>query len=177
MTVALATPLLFLLHLFASVPQATQRPSFVAERSPSYSFKDGIHELGSGQGWLRTTGVYLNFRAALDFKTMTPDSDAGVLFRTWTGTDEWPGRGYRFRLPSESAASPSSLVVGHRAKVTIVQDGRIDLQPSGEWQQVEIVGDGRRITLTLNRTLVGVFEVERYGGHILVRQQKRAECS
>ena len=170
MNAALAVPVL-LLSVYA-VSQPTEQPSLVAERNPSYSFKDGILELGDARGWLRTSDLYLNFRAAFDFKAITTESDAGVLLRTWTGTNEWPERGYRFKIPTESSTKPGSVLVGHRTTAIVVQEGRIDLKPSGEWQEVEIVGDGRRITVSLNRTLVGVFEVERYGGHILFDNRK-----
>ena len=153
-----------LLWAFGFTWQNEEHPSLVAERGPSYSFRDGILELRSAEGWLRSRHLYLNFRVTFDFTQTTPESDAGVMIRTWGG---WPNQGYRFRLPTDSATNASSVLVGHKKELTVVEVGTINLRPSDQWQEVEITGEGRRITMTLNGTLVGVFEVEEYGGYIL----------
>ena len=44
-------------------------PSLVAENGADYSIKDGIHELGGGQGWVRSQRLYLNFKVRFDFRT------------------------------------------------------------------------------------------------------------
>lgn len=155
---------LLLLSVMSGADQSQDK--FVAEGA-RYSFRDGVLELGPGRGWLRTPRVYLDFALAFDFKSATPELDAGVMVRTWTGSGEWPRKGYRIVLPTPGSSDPSSVMVGHRQGVTVIQKGSVALQYQGEWQQVEILGEGPRITVTLNGTLVGVYEIERYGGYVL----------
>jgi len=62
--------------------------------------------------------------------------------------------------------------VGLRRQVTVFQEGQIVLLPQDEWQQVEIIGAGARVSMMLNGTLVGVFELEDFGGYILFNNEK-----
>jgi TonB family protein len=140
--------------------------SLVPENGPGYSFRDGVLELRAGGGWLRTSRLYLNFRLSFEFRAQTPEVDAGVLIRTWTGVGGWPGTGYRLRLPIDAAMNPAGLLVGHRLAVDFVEQGRVALKATGEWQQVEISGEGPRITFAMNGSVVGVYDVDSYGGHI-----------
>jgi TonB family protein len=146
--------------------QKGEPPSLVVEGA-RHSVADGIHELEPGRGWLRIDRLFLDFRLTLDFRAMTPDLDAGVMVRTWTGRGGWPDRGFRIRLPTDAAARASSVLMGHREAVSVIQEGTIALRPGDDWQKLQIEGEGRRITVMLNDTLVGVFGVERFGGHVL----------
>jgi TonB family protein len=174
-----AVTALLLLVITIGESQATAPSELVAEGGLTYSDRNGIVELQGGRGWLRIPHVYLDFRVAFDFRTTTPDTDGGVLVRTWV--ESGSPRGYRIRLPPSSNAF--AAVVGRRQKVTVVEKGGITLRPSDEWQQVEVTAEGRRIAVAMNRTLVGVFEVETFGGHILfdIRkgqlQLRNIECS
>lgn len=141
--------------------------SLVAEGNPRYTVHNGVIELDGSRGWLRTRSLFLNFRTTFDFKVTAADADPGVLLRTWTGEGGWPGKGFRVRLPANSFTDPSSLLVGYRQPVTVLEHGRIDLRPVGEWQQVEIIAEGPRITVTMNGIRVGVFAVETSGGSCL----------
>jgi TonB family protein len=142
--------------------------SFVGEGEVDFSELSGLAELGSGPGWLRTPAVYLDFRLAFDFRAISPQSDAGVLVRTWVDGDEWPRRGYRIRLPGAPTKGAPALLEAKQRKVVVVQEQPAALQPSHAWQQVEITADGPRITIALNGAVVGVFDVESYGGHIML---------
>ena len=85
---------------------------------------------------------------------------------------DWRVWGYRIRLPNSSASGVSAVVVGHGRQVTVFQEGQIVLLPKDEWQQIEITGAGARVSMMLNGTLVGVFELEDIGGYILFNNEK-----
>jgi TonB family protein len=168
------TAALVALSILCATPGAYQpadRASLVAEDA-NYTFRDGVLDIKGGRGWLRIPRVFLNFRVGFDFKSVTPESDAGVIVRTWTGTNGWPFRGYRLRLPIDAASDAPTLFTARGQTVTVAQRGKTDLRPSNEWQTVDIVGEGRQITITLNGTLLGVFEIETFGGHILFENRK-----
>jgi TonB family protein len=163
---------LLLVRVTAGEPQLTERTTLVPEGGPRASFQDGILEIRGSGGWLRTPRVFLDFRVAFEFKTTTAESDAGVLVRTWTGAGQWPDTGYRVRLPIDPAIDPAAVLVGHRRSVAVLEKGRIVLKSPGDWQHVEITGDGPRITILMNGTLVGVFEIAAYGGHVMFDNRK-----
>lgn len=166
MTAAIAS--LFLL-LWPPAPQPAPgvgQVRFIQERGAKVSVNDGVFEVRSGRGWLRVPGVHLNFRLTFEYSG-TADTDAGVVIRTWTGEDGWPGTGYRLRLPMQASVDPTRLLTAKRQRASSIRGGRLDLRPVDDWQRVEISADGREISLTINDALVGVYEVERYGGYVL----------
>lgn len=167
-------PLLALLLVSGidSQGQEARRPSIVAEGNVRYSFKDDILELPGGHGWLRTQRVYLDFRMEFEYRAASADTDASIPLRIWMGGGEWPDTGYKIHLPADSVSDVSAIFVGYKKDVRVLRRGRVDLKPAGEWQHVEIAAEGRQITLTLNGTLVGVFETDRVGGHILFENRK-----
>src|SRR5215207_2106936 len=113
-------------------------PSVFAENGANYSLKDGVIELRRGRGWLRTSEVYLDFWFGFDFRTTEPDTNAGVVVRTWTGQGGWPNRGYRFRLPVVATADAALAFEGRRQQVAVIQQGAINVRPEGDWQHVEV---------------------------------------
>ena len=159
-------------HVTAGNFQTRERTSLIPEGGPRYSLHDGILELRNGRGWLRAPRLHLNFRVAFEFRTTTPELDAGVVIRAWTGDRGWPGTGYRVRLPTDSGTDASAVLVGSRRPVAVLQKGHVVLKSLDEWQQVEIAGEGPRIRIVVNGTLVGLFEIETYGGQILFDNKK-----
>lgn len=146
---------------------ATEPLSLAPEYGANYSLKDGLLEIRRGRGWLRTRKVFLDFQLAFEFKTMEPETDAGLLVRTWTGRGRWPRRGYRLKLPTDPNGDPARMFVGRKERVVVVERGRLALRSIDAWQSVSIRGEGRRIRVTLNGTLAAVFEIESLGGFIL----------
>jgi TonB family protein len=167
--------LLALPLLVQTVECQTSEPTpLVPDWRVNYSFRDDLLELRGGVGWLRTERLFLNFRVAFEFKTTTSDADPGVFVRTWVSPHrggDWSVWGYRIRLP-HSSDDVSDVLVGRRRRVTVLQEGRAVLLPPGEWQQVQITGEGAQVTMMLNGTLVGVFELEEFGGYILFNNEK-----
>lgn len=165
---------LALLSLSGKAYQKTDAPSpaLFAENGANYSLNDGVLELRGGRGWLRTPEIYLDFWFAFEFRTTAPDTDAGVVVRTWTGQGAWPERGYRFRLPVAATVDGASAFEARRQHVAVIHRGIITIRPEGYWQQVEVTGAGRNVTVVLNETVVGVFRVDEFGGHVLIDNRK-----
>lgn len=154
-----------------ALPQPS-KARLIAERGAGYSLKDGDLELRGGGGWLRFPRLYLDFRVAFDYKVAAPDTDAGAVVRVWPGRGGWPDRGYRVRLPTGPHQDVSAAFTGRRQGLTVIETGRIELRPPGEWQHRELTGTGRLITLHVNGTLVGAVEIEEFGGHVLLDARK-----
>ena len=155
--------------------QEAERPSpmLFAEHDVKYSFtKEGILELRGSRGWLRVPKVLLDFWLAFEFRTAAPETDAGVVFRSWTGRDGWPDRGYRFRLPTSAAPDATSLFEARRQDVSVIRQGSVDYSAATGWQKVEIAGAGREIAITFNDAVLGVFQVEGFGGQILLENRR-----
>jgi TonB family protein len=166
---------LFLLCITVGESQPTHPTSLVPDDGPQYSFRAGVLELRGGRGWLRTERLFLNFRVAFEFKATTPNADPGVFVRTWVSPQRsgfWSVWGYRIRLPTSITSEPAAVFVGRQRGVTVVQKGQVVLQPPNEWQSVEITGEGSQVSITLNGTRVGVFEVEEFGGYVLFNNEK-----
>lgn len=158
--------LLALLWLTQAADSAPPAP-LVVEHGATYSFRDGIHELQRGGGWLRSRQAFLDFALDFEFRGSAPDTDAGVVLRAWTTIGEWPLRGLRLTLPMNSHPDGSSLLQGIKEEVRVLQAGAVVLRSAQEWQRVRVAAEGSRLTVYVNDTLAGVFEVERYGGHLL----------
>jgi TonB family protein len=152
--------------------QPFETPPLLAEWGADYSFKDGAHELDRGAGWLRIGRLYLDFRLTFDFKVPANDSNAGVMIRSWPSRPGVTPIGYRFRFPNHSLVDPATLFVGQRETVSLVEKGVIKLRAPGEWQSAEIHAEGRRVRILLNGALLGAFEVETFGGHVLFDSRK-----
>jgi TonB family protein len=167
--------LLLLLTLVTSLqspsdPQARVR--LVPEGNPKSSFKDGVLELRGGAGWLRLQNPVLDFDASFEMRALTPEVDLGLVVRTWRGWGLWPERGYRLSLPLADVADVSRLLVGKKQKVNVLKQGSLQLQPSGEWQRVRVVGRGPGVVVSINGALAAEFEVETYGGYLMFDNRK-----
>lgn len=166
----------FVITVFALVllvqPADSERARLVAENGANASFKGDVLDLRSGRGWLRTPRVFLDFRMEFEFKSITPEIDAAVVIRTWTGKGQWPERGLRVNLPTQAQLHGSPLLVGHNEKVNILQQGSVPLRPADQWQRMQIEGEGKRIRISVNDASTAVFEVERFGGHILFENRR-----
>jgi TonB family protein len=70
-------------------------------------------------------------------------------------------------LPVDSSSDSAVLLEARRKGIAVIRKGRVELRASGEWQQVEVTGAGRQITIAMNEVVVGVFQIEDVAGHIL----------
>jgi len=138
------------------------------------SFDNGSIQLKAGPGWLRGTKVLANFRLKLEFRTLAKDSDAGVVVRSWTGPDEWPKAGYRVRL-SDAGGKAGSVLEGRRREVKAV--GAVAAPrwgAPGEWQALEVLAEGERVTVAVNGQPAGAFEVDERAGYLFLDARKGA---
>ena len=155
--------------------QSARPTALVPAGGPNYSLRDGILELRGGRGWVRTDRLFLNFRAAFEYRPLTPDADPGVFVRSWVSAQrfgDWRVWGYRLRLPTASAGDQPGFLVGYERQLIVVEQGRVVFQPAAEWQAVEITGEGSRVTVTLNDITVGVFDLREFGGYIMFNEEK-----
>ena len=162
-----AVLVLFSLIQLRDVPE---RPKFVPESGPHYSISGDTLELRGARGWLRTDRALVDFDLEFEFRAVTPEIDAGVVVRSWTGNGYWPNRGYRLNLPLNDS-EVEKLFTARRQNVTVLHRGRVDLHPAGEWQKVQVAAEGSRIRLTINDTLAGEFEVARMRGLVLLENR------
>lgn len=144
----------------------------VAEEGVRFSFKEDILEIQRSGGWLRFRRPVADFEIEFEFRAIEPETDAGLLIRTWTGRGEWPQRGYRLNLPTDAASEARPLFSGRKQVVAVVQQGQVGLRPSGEWQRLRVTGDGPRIRVMLNGTLAGEFTIEETWGYLLFENRK-----
>jgi TonB family protein len=136
----------------------------VAEQGASYRSHDDVLEIRRSRGWLRTRYLLLDFRLKFEYRLVTPDTDAGVAIRSWTGNGGWPAKGYRFRLPAPG--EPPPVLVGRRAKVAALAPAA-GAAADGEWEQVEIAAVRARISLKINGADSGSFDIDDYGGYVI----------
>lgn len=163
-------PVIFAAFVLCSGNTVQKDSMFVAENGASVSFRNDVIEVRESRGWLRTPRVYLDFRLSFEFQAQAK-TDAAVMMRTWF-EGELPRRGYRLQLPMNSEQDPASLFVGRNEKVVASETGSINLRPLNEWQSLEVVAQGRRIAVTLNGTSVGTFQVETFGGQVLIEVRR-----
>lgn len=150
----------------ARQPAREKQVQLVSEGGLRYRHRDGVLELRSSGGWLRTAGAYLDFQLSFDYRPMTSDADTGIIVRSWVGNGAWPQVGYRIRLPRSASEDVSQMLIGRRREVAGVERGRVDLVPGDGWQRVVIEGTGPRVTVRINDTPAAVYEIGSYGGHV-----------
>lgn len=164
-----AIAILLCLSQAADIPRPA---SLIPEFRPKASIENGVVSLGASGGWLRTAHPLLDFEVDFEFRGVTPDAQPGLMVRTYSGPRDWPFKGYRLALPTKPQREVESLLVGRKQKVVAHHVGRVDLRPDGEWQRILVRGMGRRIRVMLNGTLVGEFDVESFGGHVMFDNRK-----
>ena len=67
---------------------------------------------------------------------------------------------------------PSTILVGKREAVEVIETGRVDLRPAGEWQHVRISADRRRIRITINDVFAGEFAINVVSGPVQFESRK-----
>jgi TonB family protein len=164
-------PVAILLCLTQAANPARAR-TLIPEFSPKVSSERGVVSLGGSRGWLRTARPLLDFEVVFEFRALTPDAEPGLMIRTHTDPIGWPFKGYRLSLPTNPTKEVASLFVGRKQKVSVHHLGKVHLRPGGEWQHIVVKGNGQRIRLTLNDTLVGEFDIESFGGHVMFDNRK-----
>jgi hypothetical protein len=128
------------------------------------SVADGVLRVAGGNGWLRSSGRYQDFRLEVEFRFVTDDADSGVFLRAdadRTFARGWPDRSYQVQLRNpmgESAFPPVGFLFRHRMPEGAMRfdeaAARQAALPTGEWQTLAIELAGERLAVWLNGTLV-----------------------
>jgi|SRR5688572_4206616 len=113
--------------LFDGVTLADWRKEGIAASAAA-----GVLTVSGGPGWVRHDRVFANFRLTMDVRVMGRGTKGGVYVRSWPTFDtDVPTNGYR---------------------VDLMNDLQVARYPNevAPWQRVEIVCDGRTLTVRIN---------------------------
>jgi len=108
--------------------------------------RDGVIQLGSGNGWLRTERVLTDFVVKLDVRVKDRKTSAGLFVRAWPAFSDTrtPINGYQLRLLAEEDASALD-----------------------EWKRVEVECVASTVRIRINGTTVFTSDAIRVGqGHL-----------
>ncbi|MBM4001375.1 MAG: DUF1080 domain-containing protein [Planctomycetes bacterium] len=114
-----------------------------------FTAENGVIKHGQGMGWLRTTEQYDNFILKLEVRWLKDRQDSGVFLRSGIEGKNWPDRKYEVQCEN------SERIV-HIFGTDCRRDpakAQALLKPTGEWNTIEILCDGRRCEVRLNGTL------------------------
>jgi hypothetical protein len=115
----------------------------------SWYVRDGIlsHDKDRGENWLATTATYTDFVLRLEYRT-GPDSDSGIFFRS--APQGYPSfTGMEFEIRGHDAGSPPT-VRSTSAIYGAAAPAKVNSKPAGEWNQVEVTVQGRRVQAVWN---------------------------
>ena len=163
---ALALPLLF----FAASLVAGAEPGFsslfdgrtlagwklLGKKGDGYGVKDGLIFCAKGGGGnLLTEKEYSDFILRLEYK-LTPGANNGVAIRAPLSAGSLAYTGMEIQMLDDDASQYARLEPaqynGSIYKVVAARRGA--LKPTGEWNEEEIVAQGRRLKITLNGKIV-----------------------
>lgn len=108
--------------------------------------RDGVIQLGSGNGWLRTEGVLKDFVVTFDVRVKDRKTSAGVFVRAFPAFSDsrTPVNGYQLRL-----------IVGKEVSAV------------DEWQHLEVECAGQTVRVRVNGSTIFSSDVIRVGeGHL-----------
>ena len=163
--------LLLCLVLFAQLPEK----GLVVENSSNAHFSniaDGVL-LRQGPGWLRLPDVMLDYELTFEYRLSASNADAGVVVRSWAKPRGWPEGGYRVRLPAAGADLSKGLLVGHRANVEMIRAPSTSATASADgWRRIHIKAVRQRVSITLDGTDGGEYQIESVAGRVLFDAQK-----
>jgi hypothetical protein len=120
----------------------------------SYGVVDGAIVWQEGGGNLYTRKAYDNFVLRFEFK-LTPGANNGIGIR-WPGDGEPAYTGMEIQVLDNTADQYKALepYQYHGSVYGIAPAKRGFLKPVGEWNEQEIIADGRHIKVTLNGTVI-----------------------
>jgi hypothetical protein len=115
----------------------------------SWYVRDGVlsNDRDRGENWLATAATYTDFVLRLEYRTGS-DSDSGIFFRS--APQGYPSfTGMEFEIRGHDAGSPptvrsTSAIYGAAAPL------KVNSKPAGEWNQVEVTVQGRRVQAVWN---------------------------
>jgi TonB family protein len=127
------------------------------------SFAKGTLTLRPGPGWVATSIPFSDSVIAFDVQAASNDFDADLVVRAALAEDKGSLEGYRFALPSPNV--PDRGWMRARSKgVKVIEEHPIAIAADGAWHRVSVTANGRRLTLTIDGSMAGDYEVAELGG-------------
>ena len=133
----------------------------------------GGFRTSSGRGWIRTRTEFGDFDLRLEYRVDEPGSRAAVLVRAWVERlEEQPGSGYRVvvgdAISGKDAVGAVTAFQGHlKALMNEATQTPTAAPAVGDWQALEIRGEGDRLTVSLNGSVINdVQGTEPLAGHV-----------
>jgi len=153
---------------------AANPPPFIIENAGSKEIafsKDGVLRISKTHGWIRTRGILSDFVLTAEFSLASADTEAEIGIRTVHVQGEWPRRGYRIGL---SSRQPAAEMRASSAPMTKVSGKDAPALTVSVWHHLTVLAAGPLITVTLNRDVVGVYEIRSQCGAVLFTARKGA---
>ncbi len=147
-----------------------------------WTVRDGvIHSTGVPNGYIRTVGVYTNYRLHLEWRWVAKPTNSGVLLHT-TGPDRvWPTcveaqlmheNAGDFWLLSQSTLKVDGKVNGPGAYVNVKKRQPTNEKPAGEWNQYDITCRDGAVKLVVNGVLQNEgTDAQPASGHICLQSE------
>lgn len=151
---------------------AADPPPFVIENAGSKEIafsNDGVLRISKTSGWIRTRGILSDFVLTAEFSLASPDTQAEIGIRTVNVSGEWPRRGYRIAL---STRQPAADMQASSLPMTKVSGKDVPTLTIGVWHELTVSAAGPVITVTLDREVVGVYEIRSPCGALLFTARK-----
>jgi TonB family protein len=157
--------ILLALLSFVQAPAEPSDPPTLVNQGAKAPIEQGTVTLHGGRGWLQSSRPLLDYDLQFEFRAIA-EADPGLMLRTWLADGRSPSKNYRLTLPTRGDLDPDGLLVGRGQKVRVLQPGKVDLRPTGEWQAMQVTVEGERVRVALNGTSMGEFAVEGTGGYV-----------
>jgi hypothetical protein len=128
----------------------------IGGKDKAWAVENGsLVSLGEGGGWLGTEGSYADFVLQLEFK-LTPESNSGVYIRAPGDTSHISRAGMEIQLLDETHPRYKGIKNWQRTgaiyHVKAPESGH--LNPTGQWNTMEISAQGPRVIIKLNGATV-----------------------
>lgn len=151
--ITFALTLLFLFGAFANngVAQTTTHPLFNGNdlqgwsgvNKTEFGVEDGVMQLKSGMGWLRTDQIFDDFILEFECKPLVENYDSGLFFRSSLDGEPWPNKGFQVNLKFNGFGT---LVRGYQG---MIQSEHPPVKV-GEWAKFRLVSKGEDASLQID---------------------------
>ncbi|MBZ0255159.1 DUF1080 domain-containing protein, partial [bacterium] len=108
-----------------------------------FGVTDGVMQLKSGMGWLRTDQVYEDFVLEFECKPLVENYDSGMFFRSSLEGKPWPKRGFQVNLKNDNFGT---LVRGYQPMIP----SEYTPVKVGEWAKFTLTAKGEDASLKIN---------------------------
>jgi len=150
--------------------------NWVIENDGRFSVENGLLKIDRGTGWLRSTGIFSDFKLVMEFRFLEAGSNSGIFVRTGpTSKDDengWPDAGYQVQcMDTITGKAPLGTLMPYGAP-PFEHESDLDAlakayKPVGQWQTYEITCRGETLEVKLNGTrITTATSIKNLDGHI-----------